>query len=103
MKSSLEVEVVNFQNRFRNLKGWKIIVDETSENENQCYWDVKKKQAIIYKKTAPISDRIYAYHEMLHIVQMATFRGVSKYSRKKKEQLIETLIEDLTAILFLNT
>lgn len=98
---SVQSEVLFLRNMFRNLNKWKILVDDSDKRADQCYWDVKKKIATIYRKTAEVDDLYYAYHELLHIVLMATFRGTSKYSRKKKEQLIEILVEDLTAFLFL--
>lgn len=102
MKTDLEREVRSLIPWFRNIKDWTIIVDNTTNLYDQCEYDVDKKTATIYRRKSDISDRIYAIHEILHIVFIAAFHRTKPYSKQQINKREEDLIEDLCAFLYLN-
>ena len=102
MENDLKKEVEEIKQCFRILSDWKITVDTKGKLFDQCSFDVEKKKAIVYEKKSDIPDKIYVFHEILHIVLMATFRDVEGLTKKQRIAREEELVMDLTAFLFMN-
>jgi len=68
-----------YKKLFRVLNDWSILYQETHKKCNQCYWNKKKKEAIIYPLTIDADPRHYIIHELLHICQAA--KRVKKLER----------------------